>query len=251
MISYKTPREIALMREAGRIVAEVHAWAAETVRPGMTTGEIDRGARSIIEGRGASCTFLGYHGFPKTICTSVNEEVVHGIPGPRVLQDGDIVGIDVGATWKSYVGDAAITVAVGRVSPEVQRLLDSTRECLDAAIRVMGPGVRISAIGAAVQTLAESRGYSVVREYAGHGIGTRLHEEPQVPNYVDTSTRLHDVVLRPGMVICVEPMLNLGRAEVDVLDDGWTVVTRDRRPSAHFEHTIAVKEDGVEVLSVP
>jgi methionyl aminopeptidase len=250
VISYKTPREIAIMREAGRIVAEVHDWATRTVRPGMTTDEIDRGARSIIEKSGASCTFLGYHGFPKTICTSVNEEVVHGIPGKRRLEEGDIIGVDVGATYKSYVGDAAITLPVGPISTEKQRLVETTRECLDAAIRVIGPGVRISAVSAAVQGLAESRGYGVVREYAGHGIGTRLHEEPQVPNYVDPGTRMHDVVLRPGMVICVEPMLNMGCAEVDVLDDGWTVVTRDRRPSAHFEHTIAVTEDGGRVLSV-
>ncbi len=238
------------MREAGRIVAEVHAWAAANVRPGMTTAQIDDRARSIIEGKGAACTFLGYHGFPRTICTSVNEEVVHGIPGKRTLVEGDIIGVDVGATFRNYVGDAAITVGVGRISPEMQRLVDTTRDCLEAAIRVMGPGVRISAIGAAVQTLAESRGYSVVREYAGHGIGTRLHEDPQVPNYVEPGSRGNDVVLRPGMVICVEPMLNMGGAEVDVLDDGWTVVTRDRRPSAHFEHTIAVNEDGVEILSV-
>jgi len=250
VISYKTPREIAVMREAGRIVAEVHAWATENVRPGLTTEELDRGARAIIEKRGAGCTFLGYHGFPKTICTSVNEEVVHGIPGKRRLEEGDIVGVDVGATYKSYVGDAAITLPVGRIPADRRRLVDTTRECLDAAIRVMGPGVRISAVSAAVQGLAESRGYGVVREYAGHGIGTRMHEEPQVPNYVDGGTRMHDVVLRPGMVICVEPMLNMGCAEVDVLDDGWTVVTRDRRPSAHFEHTIAVTEDGVQVLSL-
>jgi methionyl aminopeptidase len=251
VISYKTRREMTLMREAGRIVAEVHAWAAENLRPGMTTDELDRKARSIIEGHGATCTFLGYHGFPKCICVSVNEEVVHGIPGKRRLEDGDIVGVDVGATWKSYCGDAAITVPVGRVSPERQRLMDTARECLEAAIRVMGPGVRVSAVSAAVQTLAESRGYGVVRDYAGHGIGTRLHEEPQVPNYVDASTRMHDVVLKPGMVICVEPMVNMGSAEVDVQEDGWTVVTRDRKPSAHFEHTIAVTDDGVEVLSVP
>jgi methionyl aminopeptidase len=250
VISYKSPREIALMREAGRIVAEVHGWATVNLRPGMTTEDLDRGARRIIEGKGATCTFLGYHGFPKTICTSVNEEVVHGIPGHRRLEEGDIVGVDVGATWKNYVGDAAVTLPVGRITEERRRLLDTTRECLDAAIRVMGPGVRVSAVSAAVQALAEARGYSVVREYAGHGIGTRLHEDPQVPNYVDATTRLHDVVLRPGMVICVEPMLNLGGAEVDLLDDGWTVVTRDRRASAHFEHTIAVHEDGVEVLSV-
>jgi len=250
VISYKSPREVSLMREAGRIVAEVHTWAAGAVRAGMTTEDLDRGARRIIEGRGATCTFLGYHGFPKTICTSVNEEVVHGIPGLRRLEEGDIIGVDVGATWKNYVGDAAITIPVGRISEERRRLVDTARECLDAAIRVMGPGVRVSAVSAAVQALAEARGYSVVREYAGHGIGTRLHEDPQVPNYVDATTRMHDVVLRPGMVICVEPMLNLGGAEVDLLDDGWTVVTRDRRASAHFEHTIAVTEDGVEVLSV-
>ena len=239
------------MREAGRIVAEVHSWAAENIRPGMTTDELDRKARAIIEGRGASCTFFGYHGFPKAICVSVNEEVVHGIPGKRRLEEGDIVGVDVGATWKSYIGDAAVTIPVGRVPPERLRLMETARECLESAIRAMGPGVRVSVVSAAVQTLAESRGYGVVRDYAGHGIGTRLHEEPQVPNYVDDATRSHDVILRPGMVICVEPMVNMGCAEVEVLSDGWTVVTRDRRPSAHFEHTIAVRDDGVEVLSVP
>ena len=238
------------MREAGRIVAEVHAWALENVRPGITTEDIDRGSRSILEKRGAKSPFLGYHGFPKNVCTSVNEEVVHGIPGNRRLEEGDIIGVDVGATWKSYMGDAAITVPVGKVSGEKKKLVDATRDCLDAAIRVIGPGVRVSAVSAAVQKLAESRGYGVVRDYAGHGIGTNLHEEPQVPNYVDSGTRMHDVVLRPGMVICVEPMLNMGGAEVDLLDDGWTVVTRDRRPSAHFEHTIAVTDDGAQVLSV-
>ena len=238
------------MREAGRIVAEVHAWATDNVRPGMTTDEMDRKARSIIEGRGATCTFLGYQGFPKAICVSVNEEVVHGIPGKRRLEEGDIVGVDVGATFKSYIGDAAVTVPVGKITAERRRLVDTARECLEAAIKVIGPGVRISAISSAVQDLAESRGYGVVREYAGHGIGTRLHEEPQVPNYVDGVALGRDVVLRPGMVICVEPMVNMGTPDVEVLDDGWTVVTRDRKPSAHFEHTIAVTEDGAEVLSV-
>jgi methionyl aminopeptidase len=250
MITYKSAREIAAMREAGRIVAEVLAWARENVRAGMTTDEIDRAAGKIIGKAGATPPFLGYHGFPRTICTSVNEEVVHGIPGPRRLADGDIIGVDVGATWKSYMGDAAVTVPVGRVAPEVARLVETTRECLEAAIRVVGPGVRVSAVSAAVQGLAEKRGYGVVRDYAGHGIGTRLHEEPQVPNYVDAATRLHDVVLKPGMVICIEPMLNAGGPEVEVLDDGWTVVTRDRSLSAHFEHTIAVTGDGSEVLTV-
>ena len=250
MISYKSPREIATMREAGRIVAEVHAWAVANVRPGITTEDIDREARAIIEKRGATCTFLGYHGFPRSICTSVNHEVVHGIPGNRRLEEGDIIGVDVGATYKSYVGDAAVTIPVGTITADARRLIDTTRESLEAAIRVVGPGVRISAIGAAVQTLAESRGYGIVRDYAGHGIGTNLHEDPQIPNYVETGARTRDVVLKPGMVICIEPMLNAGGAEVDVLADGWTVVTRDGSLSAHFEHTIAVTEDGPVVLSV-
>ncbi len=250
MISYKSPREVATMREAGRIVAEVHAWAYANVQAGMTTADIDREARRIIESRGATCTFHGYLGFPKAVCTSVNEEVVHGIPGKRRLKEGDIVGVDVGATFKNYIGDAAVTVPVGKISDEARRLVETTRDCLDAAVRVVGPGVRVSAISAAVQTLAESRGYGVVRDYAGHGIGTQLHEEPSVPNYVDTTTRLHDVILKPGMVICIEPMLNSGTHEVQKLDDGWTVVTKDGKLSAHFEHTVAVTHNGAEVLSV-
>ncbi|MHC4820234.1 MAG: type I methionyl aminopeptidase [Planctomycetota bacterium] len=250
MISYKSRREIDTMRDAARIVAEVHAWARENVKPGITTQDIDEAARGIIEGRGATCTFNGYHGFPGNICTSVNEEVVHGIPGKRELVEGDVIGVDVGATYKNYIGDAAITVAVGEISEDAKSLMDTTRECLDAAIEVIGPGVKVSAVSAAVQTLAEARGYGIVREYAGHGIGTNLHEDPQIPNYVDTGTRLHDVTLRAGMVICIEPMLNVGGAEVDVLDDGWTVVTRDRSLSAHYEHTIAVTDNGAEVLSV-
>jgi methionyl aminopeptidase len=249
MITYKTAREIATMREAGRLVAEILAWAQENVRAGMTTEDIDRAACRILEKAGAKAPFLGYHGYPKTICTSVNEEVVHGIPGPRLLAAGDIVGVDAGATWKNYMGDAAVTIPVGRVTPEAAKLVETTRECLDAAIRVVGPGVRVSAVSAAVQGLAESRGYGIVRDYAGHGIGTRLHEDPQVPNYVDATTRLHDPVLKPGMVICVEPMLNAGGPDVEVKDDGWTVVTKDRSLSAHFEHTIAVTEDGAEVLT--
>lgn len=250
MISYKSAREVATMREAGRIVAEVHAWARENVRPGMTTAEMDAEARRIIESRGARCTFLGYMGFPKCICVSVNEEVVHGIPGSRTLKEGDIVGVDVGATFKNYIGDAAVTIGVGKISEEASLLVDTTRECLEAAVRVVGPGVRVSAVSAAVQTLAESRGYGVVRDYAGHGIGTQLHEEPSIPNYVDSSTRRNDVILKTGMVICIEPMLNAGTHEVDRLADGWTVVTKDRKLSAHFEHTIAVTDSGAEVLSV-
>ena len=250
MISIKSDEEFEAMRAAGRIVAEVHAYMRENVRPGVTTGELDAAAERIIRDHGATPEFKGYHGFPASICASVNEEVVHGIPGGRRLEEGDVIGIDVGARIHGFVGDAALSLAVGEVDPEAQRLLDTTRECLDLAVAVCGPGVRLSAIGAAVQQHAESRGYSLVREYAGHGIGRRMHEEPSVPNYVEPSMRHRDVVLRPGMAICIEPMVNIGGREVKVLDDGWTVVTCDGSLSAHFEHTIAIKSSGAEVMTV-
>jgi methionyl aminopeptidase len=183
------------------------------------------------------------------VCVSVNDEVVHGIPGSRLLGEGDLVGIDVGARLDGFVGDAAVSLPVGRVSPAAQRLLDTCRECLDLAIEVAGPGVRISAIGAVVQRHAESRGFSLVREYTGHGIGRAMHEEPSIPNYVDWTTRRRDRVLESGMAICIEPMVNEGRREVHVRDDGWTVATRDGRLSAHFEHTIAIRESGTEVMT--
>lgn len=250
MISIKSDSEFEAMREAGRIVAKVHAWLRENVRPGITTGELDAGAETIIRENGGTPEFKGYHGFPASICASVNEEVVHGIPGSRRLVEGDIIGVDVGARIHGFVGDAAISLPVGTVAVEAQRLLDTTRECLELAVAVCGPGVRLSAIGAAVQNHAEARGYTLVREYAGHGIGRRMHEEPSVPNYVDPALRHRDVVLRPGMAICIEPMVNAGGPEVRVLDDGWTVVTRDGRLSAHFEHTIAIKSSGAEVMTV-
>lgn len=250
MITVKTDDEFALMREAGRIVAEVHAWMRENVAPGVTTAEIDAEAEKIIRSHGATPEFKGYHGFPASICASVNHEVVHGIPGSQTLREGDIIGIDVGARIHGFVGDAALSLAVGKVSRKAQHLLDTTRECLDLAIAVVGPGVRVSAIGAAVQRHAESRGYTLVREYAGHGIGRQMHEEPSIPNYVDSSARHRDPVLRPGMAICIEPMVNIGGPEVRVLDDGWTVVTRDGSLSAHFEHTIAIRDTGAEVMTV-
>ncbi len=250
MISIKSDLEFEAMRDAGRIVAKVHAWMRENVRPGVTTADLDAGAEAIIRENGATPEFKGYHGFPASICSSVNEEVVHGIPGARELREGDMIGVDVGARIDGFVGDAALCLAVGRVSPETQRLIDTTRECLELAVAVCGPGVRLSAIGAAVQKHAEARGYTLVREYAGHGIGRRMHEEPSVPNYVDPALRHRDVVLRPGMAICIEPMVNAGGPEVSVLDDGWTVVTRDGRLSAHFEHTIAIKSSGAEVMTV-
>ena len=249
MISIKSDEEFALMREAGRVVAEVLAWARTSVRPGMTTGEIDAEAERIIRSRGATPEFKGYHGFPASVCASVNDEVVHGIPGGRRLEAGDIIGIDCGARLNGFVGDAAVTIPVGEVPKEVQDLLDTCRQCLDLAIEVAGPGVRISAIGAVVQRHAESRGYGLVREYTGHGIGRAMHEEPSIPNYVDWTTRRQDRLLEPGMAICIEPMLNLGRPEVAVGSDGWTVATRDGSYSAHFEHTVAIRDTGTEVMT--
>jgi len=251
MISIKSDDEFRAMREAGRIVAEVLAWARENVKAGMTTLDVDAEAERIIRARGATPEFKGYRGFPASICASINEEVVHGIPGKRKLKSGDVIGIDVGARWGGFVGDAAITLPIGAVTKEAQRLVDTCRECLELAIAATGPGVRLSAIGAAVQTHAESRGYTLVREYAGHGIGRHMHEEPSVPNYVDPRSRHRDHVLRPGMAICIEPMVNAGGPEVRVLDDDWTVVTRDGRLSAHFEHTVAIKSGGAEVMTVP
>jgi methionyl aminopeptidase len=238
------------MREAGRIVAKVHVWMRENVRPGITTREIDDAAEALIRENGATPEFKGYHGFPASVCASVNDEVVHGIPGPRRLEEGDIVGLDVGARIHGFVGDAALTLPVGRVNEQAMRLVETTEECLALAVAVCGPGVRLSAIGAAVQRHAEKRGYTLVREYAGHGIGRKMHEEPSVPNYVDPSLRYRDVVLRPGMAICIEPMVNLGRREVKTLDDGWTVVTCDGSLSAHFEHTIGIRANGAEVMTV-
>jgi methionyl aminopeptidase len=250
VISLKSELEFQAMRRAGRIVAEVLDWARTNVRAGMTLAEVDAEAERIIRSRGGTPEFKGYRGFPASTCLSVNEAVVHGIPSRRRLVDGDILGFDVGARIDGFVGDAAITIPVGRVTPEAQRLVDTCRECLEKAVAVCGPGVRLSQIGEAVQAHAEARGYTLVREYAGHGIGRKMHEEPSVPNYVDEGVRRHDLALKPGMAICIEPMLNQGRPDVKVLDDGWTVVTRDGRLSAHFEHTVAIRESGAEVLTV-
>lgn len=250
MISIKNEQEFAAMRRAGRIVAEVLAWAGAEVRPGMTLAEIDAECERIIRSRGGTPEFKGYRGYPASTCLSVNEQVVHGIPNRRRLAEGDILGIDVGARIDGYVGDAAVTLPVGRVSREAQRLIDTCRECLERAVAVCGPGTKLTRIGEAVQSHAESRGYTLVREYAGHGIGRKMHEEPSVPNYVDPEVRRHDLALKPGMAICIEPMVNQGRAEVRTLEDGWTVVTRDGRLSAHFEHTVAIRDTGAEVLTV-
>lgn len=249
MITRKTREQIALMRRAGAVVAEMHEKCIEAAKPGATTLDIDRVAREVIERRGARSNFLGYHGFPAVVCTSPNEVIVHGIPSDRVvLEEGDILSIDCGAIIEGWHADAAITIPIGSIDAESQRLIDVTRQSLDAAIAQVVAGNRLGDIGAAVEGIAEAAGFSVVREYVGHGIGTAMHEEPQVPNYGPPGRGLK---LREGIVLAIEPMVNAGGPETEVLDDGWTVVTRDRRRSAHFEHTVAVTEHGPEILTLP
>jgi methionyl aminopeptidase len=218
------------------------------VEPGLTTKDLDTIAYKEIVRHGAKPTFKGYRGFPASICTSVNEEIVHGIPGKRVLKEGDIIKMDVGATIDGFIGDAAISVAVGNVAEEAIELMDATRLSLEEGIKAAVPGNRIGDIGAAVQTYAEAKGYSVVREFVGHGVGRFLHEDPQVPNYGRPGL---GPLLRPGMCIAIEPMLNLGDWHTRILDDQWTVVTADGKISSHFEHTIAITENGPEIMTVP
>ena len=245
--SIKSPRELEAMRQAGQVVARMIAAITRAVEPGMTTKDLDDVAVQELRRNGAKPAFLGYMGFPATICTSVNEEIVHGIPGKRVLQNGDLVKCDVGAIVDGMHGDAAVTLPVGEVSEDAMRLLETTRESLNAAIGQVRAGARLGDIGAAVQSYAEPRGYGVVREYVGHGIGRKLHEEPQVPNY---GVAGRGQMLRTGMAIAIEPMLNLGTWRTRMLEDGWTVVTADGQISAHFEHTMAVGEDGAEVMTL-
>jgi methionyl aminopeptidase len=240
--------ELQTMARACRIVVDTLDALEAAAVPGVTTRELDRIAQESIERAGARPAFLGYRGFPASLCISVNEEVVHGIPGPRKLREGDIVGLDLGCVVDGFFGDAARTVAVGRISPDAERLMTTTREALLAGIDMCRPGKRVGDIGHAVQMHAESRGYSVVREFVGHGIGTSLHEEPQVPNYGPPGRRER---LVPGMCLAIEPMVNVGRPEVEVLDDGWTAVTRDRSLSAHFELSVAVMPAGPWILSEP
>ncbi len=247
MIPAKSRSEIEIMREAGRIVAEVHAGMRELVRPGVTTYELDRWAEDKIRSRGAVPTFKGYRGFPASLCTSVNEQVVHGIPSKKVkLKEGDIIGIDVGATYRGYVGDSAWTYAVGQVAPELQALMRATEEALWRAIQAARVGNRIGDIGHAVESYILPLGYGIVRDFCGHGVGTSMHEEPQVPNYGRPGKGPR---LKAGYCIAIEPMINLGVEETVVLDDQWTVVTADRKPSAHFEHSIAITREGPMILT--
>lgn len=234
------------MERAGAIVGSTLALLKRSVKPGMTTGDLNRIADKNIRSMGAIPTFIGYQGFPAAICASVNEEIVHGIPGKRVLKEGDIVKMDVGATIDGFIGDAAISVPVGNIDEATQSLVDDTRASLHEGIAAAQPGNRIGDIGAAVEGFAKLRGYGVVRQFVGHGIGRFLHEDPQVPNYGEPGK---GVLLRPGMCICIEPMLNMGTEDTRILDDDWTVVTADGALSAHFEHTLAITEDGPKILT--
>jgi len=246
-ISIRSAREIDLIRASCRVVAEVLSQSYDWVKPGVTTAELDRRAEELIRKRGGTPSFKGYLGYPATLCTSINEEVVHGIPSDdRVLEEGDIVGIDVGCFKNGYHGDAARTYAVGNVSEETKALLAAGAEALEHAIGAARPGNYVGDIGYAVQSFAEPRGYSVVRDLVGHGIGERLHEAPQVPNYGRRGTL---APIRAGMVLAIEPMLNQGGWQVETLDDRWTVVTADRSLSVHFENTIAVTQDGPTILT--
>ncbi|MDA8357753.1 MAG: type I methionyl aminopeptidase [Actinomycetota bacterium] len=244
----RSSEELAKMRRAGRVVAEMHERTRSAARPGMTTAELDAVAREVLERRGAQSNFLGYHGFPAVICTSPNDMIVHGIPGGYRLEEGDILSVDCGAIVEGYHGDAAYTMGIGEVSAEAERLIEVTERSLWAGIEQLRPGTRLHEVGRAVQAVAEGAGYTVVREYVGHAIGTAMHEQPQVPNYWPGTP---GPTLKSGMVFAVEPMVNAGGPETRQLEDGWSVVTADGRLSAHFEHTIAVTEDGPEVLTVP
>lgn len=248
MIIRKSASEIEIMREAGRISARALRLVGEAVRPGVSTEELDRIAEESIRSAGAAPAFKGYHGFPKTLCTSLNSQVVHGIPSSNVvLEEGDVISVDVGAIFKGYYGDTAKTFPVGRVSAQAAKLLATTEGALAAGIDAAREGNHLYDIGHAVQAVAERAGFSVVREYVGHGIGQSMHEEPSVPNYGRPGTGPE---LKAGMVLAIEPMVNAGTCSVESLSDGWTVVTQDGLLSAHFEHTVAITEDGPVVLTM-
>jgi methionyl aminopeptidase len=248
MVLRKTPQQIAHMRKAGSIVAEMHEVCRRAAKPGVTTADLDAAAREVLERRRARSNFLGYHGFPAVACISPNEVIVHGIPGDRVLEEGDIVSIDCGAIIEGWHADAAVTVPVGEIDDESKRLIDVTRSALQASIDATVAGNRLGDIGAVSEAVVEKAGFSVVRDYVGHGIGTAMHEDPQVPNYGPPGRGLR---LKAGLVIAIEPMVNAGGERSRVLGDGWTVVTADSSRSAHFEHTVAVGDNGPEVLTLP
>ena len=246
-IIIKSDREIGIMRQAGRIVATILGVLSEQVRPGMKTRELDVIAARELERLEAKSSFKGYHGFPANLCVSVNDEIVHGIPGERVLAEGDIVSLDFGAIFEGFQGDAAVTVGVGEINSPSEQLMETTEGALKAGIAAAYPGARLGDISAAIQNYAESRGYSVVREYTGHGIGREMHEEPQIPNFGPPGM---GPVLRKGMTLALEPMVNVGGWRTRLGNDHWVVFTADGSLSAHFEHTIAITNDGPEVLTI-
>ena len=246
MISIKSDREIELLRVAGKITGDTHNYLKQFIKPGITTGELDKLAYDFIISQGCTPSFKGYDGFPGTICASVNEEVVHGIPGNRVLEEGDIISIDIGACYKGYHGDSAWTYPVGKISDKCSNLLKWTEESLFEGLSVIKDGARIGDIGCAVSKCAKRHNLGVVRELVGHGVGSDVHEDPDVPNYGFAGTGIE---LKEGMVIAVEPMLNLGTPKIYILDDDWTIITADGKPSAHFEHTVLVTKDGYEILT--
>ncbi|GAA0374508.1 type I methionyl aminopeptidase [Paenibacillus motobuensis] len=246
MIICKSETELGFMREAGRIVAETHRLMAKSIEPGITTGELDHIADKFIRSQGALPSFKDYNGFPYSICASVNDELVHGFPGKRKLNEGDIITLDIGAQYRGYHGDSAWTYPVGEISADAQKLLDVTEGSLFAGLALVKPDVRLYTISHAIQRYIEDAGFSVVREYVGHGVGTELHEEPQIPNY---GTPDRGPRLKAGMVLAIEPMVNAGERFVRTLEDNWTVVTVDGSLCAHFEHTVAVTADGMEILT--
>jgi len=246
MISIKSEREIELLRIAGRIVHETRMYLIPFIKEGITTKELDTLAEDFIRSKGATPSFKGYGDYPASICTSINQEVVHGIPSKRKLRNGDIISIDIGACFKGYHGDSAWTFAVGEISKAKQELMDHTRESLFEGLKQVKPGNHIGDIGHAIEEYAKKYNLGVVRELVGHGVGTSVHEEPDVPNYGKAGT---GPVLKKGMVIAVEPMLTLGRRDICILDDDWTIETVDNSPAAHYEHTVVVTDDGVEILT--
>jgi len=251
-IELKSEKEIATMRQAGKIVAEVLRILAEQIKPGMKTKEMDAIAIKELKKMGGESSFKGYRGYPATICVSVNDEIVHGIPGDRVFNDGDIVSLDFGAIYQGYHGDAAVTVPVGEISPEAKRLIDTTRDTLKVGIAAARPGAKLGDVSAAIEHYAEAQGYSLVREYTGHGIGHKMHEDPQIPNTTHAPYGLQagtGPVLKKGMTLALEPMLNIGGWQTRVADDQWTVLTADGSLSAHFEHTIAISDNEPEILT--
>ena len=248
MITLKSAREIELMRRAGKITAAARALAGEMVKPGVTTREIDKAVYQFIKSQGAEPSFLNYNGYPASVCVSVNDEIIHGIPGKRVLQEGDIVSVDVGAYIGGFHGDCAATYACGKISEEAQRLIDVTRQSFFEGIKNAREGCRVSDIGHAVQEFVEANGFSVVREYVGHGVGRQMHEAPEVPNYGAPG---HGPKLLRGMTIAVEPMVNMGTAAIRQMPDGWTVTTADGKYAAHYENTLLITSGEPELLTVP